>query len=163
MELMSRGLQRTLLAVCLGAGLVLLGGCKSGSEGMPRSTGLRLEDANPQTARRVFSFTPRTERVALKKRRSPSIPETAIYHTPAACSDERHEDDATHVTERGRGRVLAGRVPPGARSRRERPCDFSSCVFARAAPAIDIAKSGSMKKNLGRGIERGRAERSFGP
>lgn len=33
MELMSRGLQRTLLAVCLGAGLVLLGGCKGGSEG----------------------------------------------------------------------------------------------------------------------------------
>ncbi len=33
MELMSRGLQRTLLAVCLGAGLVLLGGCKGGPEG----------------------------------------------------------------------------------------------------------------------------------
>jgi membrane fusion protein (multidrug efflux system) len=33
MELMSRGLQRTLLAVCLGAGLVLLGGCKGSSEG----------------------------------------------------------------------------------------------------------------------------------
>ncbi|WP_226468613.1 efflux RND transporter periplasmic adaptor subunit [Luteimonas panaciterrae] len=30
---MSRGLQRTLLAVCLGAGLVLLGGCKGGPEG----------------------------------------------------------------------------------------------------------------------------------
>lgn len=135
------------------AGRVLAPCAVSEDRGMPLfdwSTPRRCQSADSAPG---VLFTPRTEPMALKKQRPSSIPDASIYHTPAACSDECHAGDATHVTERGCGRVPAWfSVAPGISFR-------SLLIMFSRVPRWSSTSRRSVwrEKKMGRDIEHGHA------
>jgi hypothetical protein len=91
--------------------------------------------------------------MALKKQRPSSIPDASIYHTPAACSDEWHAGDATHVTERGCGRVPAWLSVATRMSLR-----LLLIMFSRVPRWSSTSQCCAWREmKIGRGVERGHA------